>query len=119
LRSAFAERVDDLEPPALLQEQSLKEILALIPLVLRGGDDRCASAGPACERRQPHLTSGSGRNITAGWRTLVRVWTGREICQYVDGHAPNPVAVTATSSWSINRQGGWQFSGSQTLTCRS
>jgi hypothetical protein len=29
--------------------------------------------------------SGSGPTITAGWHTLVRVWTGKELRQYVNG----------------------------------
>jgi len=50
-------------------------------------------------------SSGNGPLITAGWHTLVRVWTGREIRQYVDGLRINTVAVTATGSWTIYRWG--------------
>jgi hypothetical protein len=53
--------------------------------------------------------SGSGPMITAGWHTLVRVWDGQQVRQYVDGLRTN-----TTGSWSIYKW-GWQFSGSQAL----
>jgi hypothetical protein len=59
-------------------------------------------------------SSGSGPTIAAGWHTLVRVWDGREVRQYVDGVRTNTTAVTATSSWTINKW-GWQFTSSQAL----
>ena len=52
--------------------------------------------------------SGSGPTITAGWHTLVRVWTGQQVRQYVDGMRTNTTATTATGSWTIYRW-GWQF----------
>lgn len=58
--------------------------------------------------------SGSGPLITAGWHTLVRVWDGREVRQYVDGLRTNTAAVTVAGSWTINKW-GWQFSSSQAL----
>jgi hypothetical protein len=33
--------------------------------------------------------SGSGPTITAGWHTLVRVWDGQQVRQYVDGLRTN------------------------------
>ena len=54
--------------------------------------------------------SGSGPLITAGWHTLVRVWDGREVRQYVDGLRTNTTAVTATGSWPLYRF-GYQFTG--------
>jgi hypothetical protein len=56
----------------------------------------------------------SGPSITAGWHTLVRVWDGQQVRQYVDGLRTNTAATTATGSWTIYRW-GWQFSGSQAL----
>jgi hypothetical protein len=58
--------------------------------------------------------SGNGPTITAGWHTLVRVWDGQEVRQYVDGLRSNTTAVTATGAWTIHRW-GWQFAGSQRL----
>jgi hypothetical protein len=58
--------------------------------------------------------SGSGPTITAGWHTLVRVWDGQQVCQYVDGLRTNTVAATATSGWTIYRW-GWQFTGDEGL----
>ncbi len=58
--------------------------------------------------------SGSGPLITAGWHTLVRVWDGREVRQYVDGLRTNTTAVTATGSWPLYRF-GYQFTGSEAL----
>ena len=49
--------------------------------------------------------SGSGPTITAGWHTLVRVWDGQQVRQYVDGLRTNTVAVTATGSWTIYKWG--------------
>jgi hypothetical protein len=31
------------------------------------------------------LSSGGGPMIAAGWHTLVRVWTGQQVRQYVNG----------------------------------
>jgi hypothetical protein len=58
--------------------------------------------------------SGSGSTITAGWHTLVRVWSGQQVRQYIDGLRTNTVAVTATGGWTIYRW-GWQFTGSEAL----
>ena len=52
--------------------------------------------------------------ITAGWHTLVRVWDGREVRQYVSGLRTDTTAVTATGSWTIHKW-GWQFTSSQAL----
>jgi hypothetical protein len=41
------------------------------------------SSGAARQHRQPG--SGSASTITAGWHTLVRVWDGQQVRQYVDG----------------------------------
>jgi hypothetical protein len=43
-----------------------------------------------------------------GRHTLVRVWDGQQLRQYVDGLRTDTVAVTATGSWSIYKW-GWQF----------
>jgi hypothetical protein len=37
----------------------------------------------------------NGPTITPGWYTLVRVWDGQQVRQYVDGLRTNTVAVTA------------------------
>jgi hypothetical protein len=58
--------------------------------------------------------STSGPLITAGWHTLVRVWDGREVLQYVDGVRVTTTAVTATGSWTIYRF-GWQIYGYEAL----
>jgi hypothetical protein len=44
--------------------------------------------------------SGSGPTITAGWHTLVRVWDGQQVRQYVDSLRTNTTAVTAAGSWA-------------------
>jgi hypothetical protein len=54
--------------------------------------------------------SGSGPTFTAGWHTLVRVWDGQRVRQYLDGLRTNTVVVTASRSWTIYMW-GWQFSG--------
>jgi hypothetical protein len=67
--------------------------------------------------RQANVDSpaaGSGPTITAGWHTLVRVWDGQQVRQYVDGQRTNTTATTATGSWAIYRC-GWQFTGSEGL----
>jgi Concanavalin A-like lectin/glucanases superfamily len=46
--------------------------------------------------------SGNGPPITAGWHTLVRVWDGQEVRQYVDGLCTNTTAVTATGSEALD-----------------
>jgi hypothetical protein len=58
--------------------------------------------------------SGSGPTITAGWHTLLRVWDGQQVRQYVDGLRTNTTATTATGSWTIYRW-SWQFTGSEGL----
>jgi hypothetical protein len=67
--------------------------------------------------RQANVYSPSSSNgplITAGWQTLVRVWDGQQVRQYVDGLRTNTVAVTATGIWSIYKW-GWQFFSSEAL----
>ncbi len=59
-------------------------------------------------------SSSNGPLITAGWHTLIRVWDGQQVRQYLDGRRTNTVAVTATGGWSIYKW-GWQFFGSQAL----
>jgi hypothetical protein len=59
-------------------------------------------------------SSGSGPSIAAGWHTLVRVWDGQQVRQYVDGLRTNTVAATASGGWTIY-EWGCQFSGSQAL----
>jgi hypothetical protein len=59
-------------------------------------------------------TESNGPAITPGWHALVRVWTGRELRQYVNGSRTDTTVVTATGSWTIYRL-GWQFSGIQGL----
>jgi hypothetical protein len=49
-----------------------------------------------------------------GGHTLVRVWDGQQVRQYVDGLRTNTTATTAAGSWSIYRW-GWQFGGTQGL----
>jgi hypothetical protein len=49
------------------------------------------SSGAARQHRQPG--SGSASTITAGWHTLVRVWDGQQVRQYVDGLRPNTTAT--------------------------
>jgi len=56
----------------------------------------------------------SGPSITAGWHTLVRVWNGQQVRQYIDGLRTNTTATSATGGWTIYRW-GWQFSGSKAL----
>jgi hypothetical protein len=58
--------------------------------------------------------SGSGPTFTAGWHTLVRVWDGQRVRQYLDGLRTNTVVVTASGSWTIYMW-GWQFSGIHAL----
>jgi hypothetical protein len=58
--------------------------------------------------------SGSGPTITGGWHTIVRVWDGQQVRQYVDGLRTNTTATSATGSWTIYRW-GWQFTGSEGL----
>jgi hypothetical protein len=41
--------------------------------------------------------------ITAGWHTLVRVWDGQQVRQYVDGLRTKTVAMSATGSWGSYR----------------
>ena len=55
---------------------------------------------------QPGAVDPGGRWV---WHTLVRVWDGQQVRQYVDGLRTNTVAVTATGSWTIYKW-GWQFS---------
>ena len=55
--------------------------------------------------------SGSGSLITIGWHTLVRVWDGQEVQQYVDCLRTNTTAVTVMGGWPLYRF-GYQFTGS-------
>lgn len=77
---------------------------ALLLDVLQDPADVCSGPGraawfAACTSLD---ASGNGPTITAGWRTLVRVWDGREVRQYVDGLCTNTTAMTATGSWTIH-----------------
>ena len=56
--------------------------------------------------------SSNGPLITAGWHTLVRVWDGQEVRQYVDGLRTSTTATTATGGWTLHRW-GWQVSTGQ------
>jgi hypothetical protein len=58
--------------------------------------------------------SSAGPLITAGWHTLVRIWDGQQVRQYVDGLRTNTIAMTATGSWSLYRF-GYQFTGAEAL----
>jgi hypothetical protein len=44
--------------------------------------------------------------ITAGWHTLVRVWDGQQVRQYVDGLRTKTVAMSATGSWGSYSRAG-------------
>jgi hypothetical protein len=60
------------------------------------------------------LSSGSRPTITTSWPTLVRIWDGQQVRQYVDGPQTDTTAATATGSWTIYRW-GWQVGGTQEL----
>jgi hypothetical protein len=69
---------------------------------------------PLGSARVDSPASGSGPTISAGWHTIVRVWDGQQVRQYVDGLRTKTTVVTATGSWTIHRW-GWQFGGTQKL----
>ena len=59
--------------------------------------------------------SGSGPTISAaGWHTLLRVWDGQQVGQYLDGLRTNSTATTAIGNWTIYRC-GWQFTDGEGL----
>ena len=79
----------------------------LLMLLRRISDPVQASleSSPARHADAESPSSGNGPLITASWHTLVRVWDGREVRQYVDGLRTNTSAVAATGAWTIHRWG--------------
>ena len=63
----------------------------------------------------------SGPALPAGWHTLVQVWDGREVRQYVNGIRTSTTAVTATGAWTLRRLGRQYFTSQRwsRLTCRA